>query len=224
MAIREALEGLLEASAAVEAYHKAHWVYRTLNPHSFFRGGASSHLWIFPPAAPERIDLPFKTVLGTPGYIAPEAWRPGKTAVRMDVYSLGAIAYAWVSGEHPFNDVDDVEEIRRLASQGPLPAPPGRGEEIPGPVVNLIRKCTEPHPLDRPRFAADVGRLVRDVLSDISRRQMARTAPEPPKSEKPAPERTREEEQDGEEKKPSRTTRVIPFSLDDIIDETESSS
>jgi len=214
MAPREAMDLLFEACAVVEAHHRSRWLCRTLNPQSFFRAGNSQTLCLFPPACTVRFDLPLKEVLGTPGYIAPEAWKPAKASPRMDVYALGAVAWAWLSGEHPYAEEDSVEEIRRLADAGPLPDLSERIEDLPRGAVDLIRRCTGPHHMDRPRFVADVARLAREVISEL-----ARSGAE---SGRPAPRREPEErEAPAGEKPKSRATRIMPFSLDEIIDATE---
>ncbi|MHC4600202.1 MAG: hypothetical protein ACYS47_14470 [Planctomycetota bacterium] len=102
MPVREAMEGFLDACKIVDAYHKEGWVLRTLNPHSFFRSVTASGLWIFPPTCLVRAGKPLKSAVGTPGYIAPEAWRPEKADPAMDVYGLGAVLYACLGGKpHP---------------------------------------------------------------------------------------------------------------------------
>ncbi|MHC5038623.1 MAG: protein kinase domain-containing protein [Planctomycetota bacterium] len=211
-----ALECLLDACTLVDAFHKERWFCRTLNPFSFFRAGSATGLWMYPQVSMERFDQPLKATLGMPGYIAPEAWKPAKAAPRMDIYALGAIAYAWLSGEHPFAEVESIEEIQRLAGSASLPDISSRENDVPAAASAMVRKCTSPHPMDRPRFVSDVARLARDILTELAR--SAREAPEPAKpAALPGPD-------EAPPKAKSRGTQILPFSLDDIIEETEGQS
>ncbi len=49
------------------------------------------------------------TVGGSPGYIAPEIYRGGKTDHRVDIYALGALLHTLLIGRLPAQTPDDVE-------------------------------------------------------------------------------------------------------------------
>lgn len=82
------------------------------------------------------------SLLGTPAYMAPEAWRSETATTRSDVYSLGALLYELCSGRPP-HDQEDLAEIYLAAT------------EIDS------RPLTEVAAGVSPRFAAIVDRCLR---------------------------------------------------------------
>jgi serine/threonine protein kinase len=217
---REALECFLDACKIVDAYHKERWVLRTLNPHAFFRSVTAEGLWIFPPTCLWRAGNPLKSVVGTPGYVAPEAWKPEKADPAMDVYGLGAVLYAWLSGKDPFAEAEDVEAVVRLSRVGSLPDLSVDVEAVPPSLAHLIQKATTVHPLGRFRKVSDLARAARDVLTDIARaeaqKSKEREAKPPAREERPEPAG-----EDLPSQPVKRKTQILPFSLSDIIEETE---
>ncbi|MCU0722799.1 MAG: hypothetical protein MUC63_04170 [Planctomycetes bacterium] len=229
MPVREAMERFQEACAIVDAYHKEHWVCRTINAAAFFRGGLTSKVWMFPPVSLAGFGHPLHEAVGTPGYIAPEAWSPEKAEPAMDVYALGAVAWAWLAGRHPFAEVSDIGEIVALSRGAALPALSTEFPDVPPAADALIGAATAVHPMDRPKSARDLSRMVRDVLAALARAPKAK-APEPAEEAPAGAEAVPEPAEGGtspasekKKEKPAekRNTRVIPFSLDDIMDATE---
>lgn len=56
---------------------------------------------------------------GSPGYIAPEVLAAKPYGSSCDIWSVGCILFAMVSGALPF-DSDDTQEIRRMTVEEPL--------------------------------------------------------------------------------------------------------
>ncbi len=101
-------------------------------------------------------------VLGTPAYLAPEQARGEATDARADVFTLGGILCAILTGQPPFGG-QSVRDVIRRAAAGDLAEAHARlgacGADAE--VVALCRRCLSPAPADRP---AD-GRAVADALT-----------------------------------------------------------
>lgn len=103
------------------------------------------------------------TMLGTPGYMAPEQYLGRPVDARTDVYALGVMSYVLLTGRHPFVGRTSTE-ITEMQLTG---TPPRLSELLPVPqgVDDAIHKCIEKRPIDRYQsmeaFLDDLRRSVR---------------------------------------------------------------
>jgi serine/threonine protein kinase len=82
-------------------------------------------------------------VLGTPAYMAPEAWYGRALDARVDVYAVGTILYELLLGRRPHQ-----EDLRSIAREGPVP-PRSLDPKFPSELEKVILKALELDPSDR---------------------------------------------------------------------------
>ncbi|HEY1554388.1 MAG TPA: protein kinase [Kofleriaceae bacterium] len=100
------------------------------------------------------------SVLGTPGYMAPEQARGEPADARADVYAVGAMLYELLSGKRPYADATSVDELVRLAGER-APRPLGElAQEIPRELVAIVERAMAFRAADR---YADARQLADDL-------------------------------------------------------------
>lgn len=103
-------------------------------------------------------------VLGTPGYMAPEQARGEKSlGPTVDVFGLGAILYAMLTGRGPFVAPTPIETIRRLMQEEPL-APSKLQPLINRDLETICIKCLEKDPKRRYQSALEVADELQRVI------------------------------------------------------------
>jgi len=104
-------------------------------------------------------------VLGTPYYIAPEQIRAEKDIdIRADLYSLGCMAYEWLSGKRPFDGASIVEILAGHVKVTP-PALGTVRPELHARTIALTEKLLSKGKADRPAEPAAVQAEAEAILA-----------------------------------------------------------
>ncbi|GES85867.1 kinase-like domain-containing protein [Rhizophagus clarus] len=87
------------------------------------------------------------SVYGVLPYIAPEILRHQNYTKAADIYSFGIIMYEIISGLSPYHDVDHDDDLARKICLGRRPS---FNIKVPQMIVDLIKRCLDANPLNRP--------------------------------------------------------------------------
>ncbi|WP_229069744.1 serine/threonine-protein kinase [Actinoplanes sp. DH11] len=148
------------ASALAEA-HDLGIIHRDLKPDNILLGGDEGDLEtrLTDFGIARILTLPSMTtpnaVVGTPHYMAPEAFHGATPSPATDVYALGVLLYELVTGMPPYRS-DSIPELMRLHVE----ADPERRPGIPDPLWRIIKMCLAGKPRQRPSAA--------DLVTDLT--------------------------------------------------------
>jgi serine/threonine-protein kinase len=167
VAAGEAARLAAQVAAALAEAHELGIVHRDLKPDNILlkadkQGRLDTRLTDFGVA--RILNTPSMTtpnaVVGTPHYMAPEAFHGVTASPATDVYALGVLLYELVCGHPPYRS-DLIPDLMRQHMNGGPERRPG----IPDALWDLIMSCMALKAAQRPSAAELVAKL-----SDVSRR------------------------------------------------------
>ncbi|GHE72631.1 serine/threonine protein kinase [Streptomyces capitiformicae] len=157
-----ALEIAQEICAALVAAHAANVVHYDIKPSNVMLTATGSikvvdfgiagftHTHTFTVAPTTGL-----SPVGTAQYGAPEQFLDQRGDERSDLYALGSVLFAMLTGEPPFADGTPLSVIRRKLDEEPRPVAALR-PDVPAPVAQLLTDLLRRDPEDRPRTAVSV--------------------------------------------------------------------
>jgi serine/threonine protein kinase len=96
-------------------------------------------------------------IMGTPGYMAPEQANSSEQAgTASDIWSLGAILYACLTGRPPFIGADVIETVTLTIEAEPVPPDEINPEADPG-LIEICLRCLRKDPAERFASADDLA-------------------------------------------------------------------
>lgn len=102
-------------------------------------------------------------VLGTPAYMAPEAWQGLPATPMTDVYSLGAVLYEMCTGRPPHYS-SNVSQIEHDALHEDVPQLAEQVADIDGRFATLVDRCLRRNPAERPQSGMEVQQELDSLL------------------------------------------------------------
>jgi eukaryotic-like serine/threonine-protein kinase len=163
----QAMSLVAEAAAGLQAAHEAGFVHRDIKPANLLLTG-DGQVKVTDFGVSYAINsLPMtssNTLLGTPGYVAPERLTGGGVTAAADLYALGIVAWECLTGRPPFRGMPiEVVVAHRDQPLPPLPA------SVPAEVAALVAELTAKDPADRPDSAGEVARRAAGLRDRLAR-------------------------------------------------------
>jgi serine/threonine protein kinase len=163
---RRAAQWLLDVAQAIEAAHQIGMIHRDLKPGNVvLDNNAAAHVTDFGLAKwldqESSLTAP-GAIVGTLGYMAPEQ-ADGQATVAADIYGLGAMLYALLTGRPPFQSETVLGTLEQIRHQEPI-APRLLNPEADPDLEQICLKCLEKEPERRYASAAAVAEDVEAFL------------------------------------------------------------
>jgi eukaryotic-like serine/threonine-protein kinase len=167
----ETVETALDVARALKSAHDHGVVHRDLKP--------ANLLFLDEPAADVRVKLAdfgiarlfgasgqtmAGMIVGTAEYMAPEQAAGGAIDHRVDLYALGLVMFAMLTGRPPFQGSQVTEVLHRQRSEL-APRVSSRVADIPRELDELIHRLLSKDPAKRPASALAVGRLLSAIAA-----------------------------------------------------------
>ncbi len=108
------------------------------------------------------------SVLGTADYMAPEQANGSGVTVRTDLYALGSVMYAMLTGRPPFRGKSVTEVIESLKRDRPVPLDLV-DPNLPEAVVDLVHQLLEKNPDSRPPTALSVMNRLKAMRAGLQK-------------------------------------------------------
>ncbi len=174
LSVTEVIGVLRDVSKALAYAHRQGVVHRDIKPDNVLLSEGTAVVTDFGIAkaisaartsAPDATLTQVGTSIGTPAYMAPEQ-AAGDPDIdhRADIYSLGAMAYELLAGRPVF--ADRTAQRMLAAHMGEVPKPITEVRpDVPAPLGELVMRCLEKDPKDRPQTATEIVRALENITS-----------------------------------------------------------
>lgn len=167
---RKAAQIVLTLAQTIEFAHSRGVLHRDLKPSNVLvdrEGG----VWLADFGLAKQVDVDCELtetgqILGTPGYMAPEqaAGRLDDVGRGTDIYGLGGVLYALLTGSPPFRGVDVVDTLMKVRSEDVQPVRT-LSPQVPIDLDTICLKCLRKSVHDRYATAADLAEDLQRFLS-----------------------------------------------------------
>jgi eukaryotic-like serine/threonine-protein kinase len=101
-------------------------------------------------------------IYGTPQYMAPEQAAGQEVDLRADLYAFGVMLYEMLAGRPPFLG----ETMMALLVKHMTEKPPALPSSVPRPISQLVMRCLQTAPEDRPQSAQEILDQLAEFLAD----------------------------------------------------------
>jgi tRNA A-37 threonylcarbamoyl transferase component Bud32 len=166
--VNEAISLAIQAADALQAAHAGQVIHRDLKPANLFvlsTGQLKVCDFGIAVAADAADSMAIGSyILGTPAYMSPEQCDGEPADQRSDLYALGCVLYALLTGHPPFPvgpPLTIMAQHRKMAPASVRAARP----EVPPALDRLVMSLLAKDPQERPATAGDVASTLRSARS-----------------------------------------------------------
>lgn len=167
--LTDAIRILREVGSALSYAHRHGIIHRDIKPDNVMIGDEFALVTDFGVAKALKASAVSKDAgsvttagiaIGTPAYMSPEqALADPGVDHRSDIYSFGVLAYEMLTGSTPFSGRSTAALLAAQAIETPEPIQKRR-PNLPAWLADIIMRCLEKRPADRPQNAADLVQLL----------------------------------------------------------------
>jgi serine/threonine protein kinase len=165
----ESVDLVLRVAGALGAAHARGIIHRDIKPSNLFLVGMEpSRVKIldFGIARGDEVSTILTrsgTIMGTPGYMAPEQVRGSRDiGPRVDVFSLGCVLYECLTGKKAYEGLDIFSVLAKLVIEPP-PALDALRPDLPAALRDLVQRMMAHEPAERPLDGADVAQAMAQI-------------------------------------------------------------
>jgi serine/threonine protein kinase len=153
----KAIEISRKACAGLAAAHAKGVIHRDLKPHNIMLDRHGEVLICDFGLAAVASELNAAEIRqGTPAYMAPEQIKGTEVTHSSDIYSLGLVLYELFTGKRAYS-APNINEMLNLQEAMSLTSMSSHANDIDPAVENIIRRCLDPMPGNRPMSALGVA-------------------------------------------------------------------
>jgi serine/threonine-protein kinase len=170
LSVAEAIEFTRQAALGLAAAHRAGIIHRDVKPSNLIvdaRGGIKLVDFGIARASAGAQLTTAASLMGTPGYMAPEQAQGKTVDHRADIYALGLTLFEMLAGAPPFQAEDPIALVV-MNMQEPLPNLRERGLGLPEELIQLVEQMAKKSPDDRVQSCDAVARALEAVGAGIA--------------------------------------------------------
>ncbi|MFM8901633.1 MAG: protein kinase domain-containing protein [Burkholderiales bacterium] len=161
LAVQEVVEIGHKVATALHELHRQHVVHLDIKPSNIlFRESGEAVLVDFGLSRhdqlPDLLEEEFELPMGTGPYMSPEQIQFIRNDPRSDLFALGVMLYALITGQRPFGAPNNVRGLRRRLYVDPVP-PRKLNAQCPPWLQEIILRCLEVKPELRHQSAAQLA-------------------------------------------------------------------
>lgn len=163
MAPRDAVQLMIPVLDALESAHAAGVIHRDLKPSNILLDAQGRARVMDFGIAARATDAAHQQVVGTPGYLSPEATQGVRPSAAMDVFSAGLVLAELLAGRPVIPERDPIRALYRVAHED-LPLPDGMPPEADDALRAIVQRAIARDPSRRHPSAQELGDALRQWL------------------------------------------------------------